>query len=409
MNFTVNNKEELENFISHNWDTINEYIDDQQINIPIPIYASVDIRESSKKYAPIDHNIYPAGFNNLCKLDLDAATESFRKTLKKLFPSAKTVGIIPESHTKNKFYLDHLAALGKALRDAGYHIHFLGIDHKPFENDEIELNLISHSNYDILLEKAHIVDNQIKILGKSNTNFDFFILNNDQSDPLNVNWADIKTPVLPSAKIGWFNRKKHHHFKFYNQVADQFAEKFSIDPDLLQAKYRSVEELDFSSKQGLEKLAKEVDSLLNEIGKSGKAFVKASQGTYGMGISVVSSGEEILKMNRKTRNKMDIGKNKIKFTSAIVQEGVETIINHKGMPAEIAIYLVDGKSVGGFMRVNAKKSTNANLNSQGMVFQKFCISEIRQDQAQQSKEAVYSIIARLSNLASGLEIKEVEG
>ena len=76
------------------------------------------------------------------------------------------------------------------------------------------------------------------------------------------------------------------------------------------------------------------------------------------------------------------------------------------MPAEVTIYLINGKSVGGFMRANSEKDHQSNLNSRGMVFKKFCISEIRQNQDYKIKEAVYSVIARLSSIAAGLEAQQ---
>lgn len=193
----------------------------------------------------------------------------------------------------------------------------------------------------------------------------------------------------------------------YKDVANQFCEHFEISPNLLQASYQHIESVDFSSREGLEPLAAAVDSMIEQLGPEGKVFVKASQGTYGMGISVVSSGEEILHMNKKMRNKMNAGKNSLKFTSVLVQEGVETILKYDNMPAEVTIYLVGGKSVGGFMRANSERDSSSNLNSRGMVFKKFCISEIRENQDHAAKEAVYSVIARLSTLAGGRELKEI--
>jgi glutamate--cysteine ligase len=73
----------------------------------------------------------------------------------------------------------------------------------------------------------------------------------------------------------------------------------------------------------------------------------------------------------------------------------------------VTIYLVGGKSVGGFMRANSERDSSSNLNSRGMVFKKFCISEIRQNQDHAAKEAVYSVIARLSTLAGARELKEI--
>ena len=401
-NYKINNKLDLEEFISCNLNNINDYINREQLQYEMPIYSSVDIRESKDKYAPIDNNIYPAGFNNLCKLDLETTNNKIKKIINTFDSNIKNIGIIPEAHTKNTFYLDHLAVLKKLIQDAGYNAYFISVDKNLFTDQDI-LNLVSHSGYDLEIHKAKVIDgifytisNEIKI--------DFILLNNDQSEPLPIDWKSIKTPIAPPFYMGWYQRKKNTHFECYNTVINKFCNEFSIDPNLMQANFSSVENIDFSKKDNLDHLAKEVDKFRELIGNDKKIFVKACKGTYGMGISVVSSGNEISEMNRKVRNKMDIGKNKIKFNSVLIQEGVETIIKYDNMPAEVTIYLINGESVGGFTRANSEKSTNANLNSKGMVFRKFCITELRQDQDHKRKETVYSTLARLSTLASGYEI-----
>ncbi len=404
--YKTNTKEELETFISSNWNEINDFIDDRMKELPTPIYSSVDIRESSTKFAPVDMNIYPAGFNNLCLLDLDYSSRVFKETIDQDFPnqSIKTIGIIPESHTKNLFYLDHLAYLQKSLNDAGYKTFFIGLDEVLFEEGEEKISLISHSKFEIEIFNGKINDG---ILFAGESALDLCILNNDQSNPLNIEWNTIKTPVVPTPQIGWFRRQKNEHFKIYCNVVRDFSEKFSINPDLMMAKYKTLEGVDFSNKEGLEELGAKVDELIAELPQNSKVFVKASQGTYGMGISVVSSGKEMVEMNRKKRDKMNIGKNKIKFTSVIIQEGVDSMVKYDEMAAEIAIYLVGGKPVGGFVRANSKKDAQENLNSAGMVFRKYCISEVRQNNDFQTKEAVYSVIARLSTMAGAIEIKDV--
>jgi glutamate--cysteine ligase len=122
---------------------------------------------------------------------------------------------------------------------------------------------------------------------------------------------------------------------------------------------------------------------------------------------VFTSGDEVRNMNRKVRNKMDVGKNNLKFTSTLVQEAVETMVYYDQAPAEVTIYLINGKSTGGFVRTNPLKGTNANLNSQGMLYKKYCISEIEENSDHQLKESVYSVIARLSTLAASYEMKDL--
>ena len=411
----IKNKENLEHFVTTNWDAINQHIDVMQNKLSMPIYTSVDIRESATRFAPVDNNLYPAGFNNICSLDLNVCADRFKVNILKHNPEAKNIAIIPESHTKNKFYLDHLHALKSCLIKNFPSVTIISPDSELFEQAKTEniinasgdIELVSQSGYPIHIKKVIQKNHQLEDL--QGNHFDLIILNHDQSKPLPVDWSKLSQVVLPTPSLGWTVRQKITHFTYYEKVTDDFCQHFSIDPNLIRAKFIGVEGVDFETKEGIEKLANAVDELKNKISDPDPSiFVKASQGTYGMGISVVKSKEDILNMNRKTRNKMDVGKNNIKFLNALVQEGIETMIKVDSHPAEVTIYLVGGKSTGGFMRINPLKDSNSNLNSKGMVYQKYCISEIHQGQDYQCKEAVYCLIARLSTLATAYEIRDVQ-
>jgi glutamate--cysteine ligase len=405
MSLKIQNKLELEQYICAHWDEINKWIDDEQSKLPQPLTSSVDIRESKFKFAPVDHNMYPAGFNNICNKDLLNCADRFREAFDTIKLGIKRIGLLPESHTKNKFYLDHLYKLKSTIEMAGTEVVIFSPDLDLF-NGQSKILLESHSGHQIEIHFAALKDGHFKLTTMDFT-FEVIVLNHDQSNPLAVNWTEVRTSVLPSPFAGWYRRQKIHHFSHYRDVANQFCEQFSINPDLVQAHFSYVQNIDFNTKEGIEELAQEVDNLLKKLPPQSSVFVKASQGTYGMGISVVSSGEEIISMNRKVRNKMDVGKNNLKFTSVLIQEGIETILKYDEAPAEVTIYLVNGKSSGGFMRTNPLKGTQANLNAQGMIYQKLCLSDIKQDCDHTIKEAVYSVIARLSVLAASKELKEL--
>jgi glutamate--cysteine ligase len=409
MSYKISSKSELEQFICHNWNTVNQWIDEAQKEVCQPLTSSVDVRESKTKYAPVDHNMYPAGFNNLCNKDLLGCADHFKERFEKVKPGLKKVGILPESHTKNKYYLDHLYKLKSTIEMAEVEVTLFSPDPNLFADFTGNVaELESFSGHKLTVHRAQVQDGQF-ISYDPSIKFDFevIVLNNDQSVPLELNWKDIKTPVHPSPYVGWYKRQKIHHFKHYRDTANKFAAHFGINPDLIQAHFSQVENVDFNTKEGLDELGNEVDKLLSTLPSGSSVFVKASQGTYGMGISVVASGEEIKSMNRKVRNKMDVGKNNLKFTSVIIQEGVETIVKYDDAPAEVTIYLVNGRSSGGFMRTNPLKGTQANLNAQGMIYQKLCLSDVKQDCDYTIKEAVYSVIARLSVLAASYEMKEL--
>jgi glutamate--cysteine ligase len=408
MSYKVNDKQELESFFCANLNAIHEWIDNAQKELPQPLTSSVDIRESKTKYAPVDHNMYPAGFNNLCNKDLLHCADHFKDRFEELKPGLKKIGILPESHTKNKYYLDHLYTLKSTIEMSDIEVVLFSPDQNLFEGDSNLVELESFSGHSLTIYKANVQDG-IFVPTANEITFDFeaILLNNDQSVPLNVDWNSIKTPVHPSPAVGWFRRQKIHHFEKYRETANKFCEHFGINPDLIQARFTAVHNVDFSSKEGLDKIGSEVDAVIAGLPENSFVFVKASQGTYGMGISVVSSGEEIINMNRKIRNKMDVGKNNLKFTSVLIQEGIETIIKYDDAPAEVTIYLVNGKSSGGFMRTNPLKTAHSNLNAQGMVYRKLCLSDVKQDCDHTIKEAVYSVLARLSVLAGSYEMKEL--
>ena len=402
MNITT--KSQLDEFIITNWVDINNYIDQQMRGKEIPFYTSVDIRESKTKYAPVDNNLYPAGFNNLCLLDLNATSRQIKETIGQ---ENNTIGILIESNTKNKFYLDNIFFLSNSIKETGKDVFLLSFDKELFETDQTSVRLESHSKFPIDIFLANVENNNINII-KDSSKVDFLVINNDQSAPIDIKWDSLETKMSPSPEMGWHKRQKVNHFEAYMNVISDFCEKFNINTNLLQAKFKSVHGVDFSTKVGLDDLATQVDELKHQISNDQKVFIKASKGTYGMGIHVVNNGEDVKNLNRKKRNKLDIGKNKIKFTDVLIQEGVETIINYDNMPAEVTIYLIGGKSVGGFMRANSEKGSSENLNSKGMVFKKFCISEIRQNRDDVMKEAVYSIIGRLSCLASIVEYERTQ-
>ena len=225
MGYKIKTKEDLENFMTNNWNKANAYIDEACAGLPVPIYSSVDIRESGKKFSPVDHNIYPAGFNNICSLDLEVCSKSFQSALKKVKSDAKVVGIMPESHTKNAFYLDHLVFLGKCFFDAGYEVLFVSLDGRLFSDGDEYIDLLSHSKFDIRIHKGRVSDRRL-LAGLHGV--DVLILNNDQSDKMEVDWNQFQIPVVPTPKIGWFKRQKSRHFSHYQKVVVDFCEKFSI-------------------------------------------------------------------------------------------------------------------------------------------------------------------------------------
>ncbi|MGD9522091.1 MAG: glutamate--cysteine ligase, partial [Tepidiphilus sp.] len=81
-----------------------------------PFYASTDLRNAGFKLAPVDLNLFPGGFNNLSDDFLPLAVQAAQVAIERVCPEAKRLLLIPENHTRNRYYLLNVARLQRILR-----------------------------------------------------------------------------------------------------------------------------------------------------------------------------------------------------------------------------------------------------------------------------------------------------
>jgi len=153
------------------------------------------------------------------------------------------------------------------------------------------------------------------------------------------------------------------------------------------------------------------------IDKEPFVVVKSDTGTYGMGIMMVKSAEEIENLNRKQRNKMSSSKEGLEVENVLIQEGVYTFetIGEENAVAEPVVYMIDHFVVGGFYRVHTGRDQNENLNAPGMHFEPLafaqsCNTPDKQGEpdAEPNRFYAYGVIARLALLAAAREIAELK-
>ncbi len=380
-----------------------------------PFYSSIDLRDASFKLAPVDANLYPAGFNNICPDDLESAHEILIPLFKRHLGRVPTkVAILPEAHTKNKFYVDNLFELRHLIKRCGIEVEIGWWEPESNETSDVLLEL---SNQQTITAHRFFRKGNRLVLKNTNGEFDpdFILVNNDFSSGEPKQLEGIEQVIEPSPKMGWHTRKKSDFFKYYNQLASELAAQAGMDPWCMTVDTRLVTGVDFDTNEGLDRISKAVDDLIlaikgeyekRKINEKPFVFVKSNAGTYGMGIMKVESGEDLLTMNRRERNKMAIVKNKLEVHEVIVQEGIPTRFQIDGVYAEPAIYLFGWDLMGGFLRKNPTRGRGDNLNSKGMVFQKLCISDLRNKVDREMElEIVYGTIAQLSAAAMSLEQK----
>lgn len=395
---------------------------------PPPLYCSIDLRDSGHKIVPVDSNLYPAGFNNICPEDQRNAPPIFRAQLEAiaarqgLEPPSKVL-ILPESHTANLFYIENIYYLNKIIEDAGFETR-VGWYPPLASEKNAPIQLASESGKTL---EAWPIEVSHGVLSVHGFTPDLIVLNNDFSGGYPGRLDGIRQPILPSHQLGWHSRKKTEHFQHYNQLAAEFATIIGIDPWLIQVDTEEVSPVNFNEDEGTDRVADSVERILSrtraayethKIKQEPFVFVKNNAGTYGMGIMVVHSADEVRQMNRRTKNKMSVGKGKSQIHSVAVQEGVPTATLVDRLPAEPVVYLVGGELIGGFLRTNTEKGTEDNLNSQGMVFRKLCMSDLKsldpdraadetdEKEAEPLMELVYGAIGRISALAAGRELVE---
>jgi glutamate--cysteine ligase len=409
---------ELEKHLLDNRTQIESWFRKQFKNTPAPFYGSVDLRNAGYKLAPVDTNLFPAGFNNLHPDLRSLAVHAAQTAVTQICPVADGVLIIPENHTRNLYYLENVYALQTILESAGYEVHIGSLI--PELNAPMVVDLPSGNV--LTLKPLVRKENRVGV-------DDFFpcavLLNNDLSGGRPEILEDIDQILLPPMELGWADRYKTEHFSHYSDVTEAFAKMIDIDQWLINPTSIPCGPINFKERTGIEDLAHAVNNVLENTqnyydthGISCKPFVivKSDSGTYGMAIMSVNSAEDILNLNRKQRNKMASVKEGLEVEQMLVQEGVYTYETIEEAVAEPVVYMIGSQVIGGFYRVHTGKTSTDNLNSPGMHFEPLSFEEScalpgdsQNPDASPNRFYAYGVIARLALLAAAREIAEAKG
>lgn len=403
-------------FLSHR-EAIEAWFQTQWALTKPPVYGSMDLRNAGFKLAPVDMNLFPAGFNNLNPAFLSQSVMAAKNSIQLLAPTAKKILVLPESHTRNLYYWSNIKTLKQIIESAGYDVR-IAIMH-----DEIK------TRHDIKLEDGSLVtvdplqrkDNHLYV---DDFMPDLVLLNNDLSEGVPAILTNLDQLVMPPLELGWSQRLKSEHFEYYASVADEFGKLINLDPWFVAPLFRSCGQIDFMQQDGLECLIANAEILFAELQSKYQQYqiphqpfliVKADAGTYGMAVMTVRNIDELKSMNRKQRTRMSMSKGGQSVDRVIIQEGVYTFetFGPEQSVAEPVIYLWGSQVVGGFYRVHQSRGIDENLNSPGMRFESLAFSETcdapRDDMepdACPNRFYTYGVVARLSMLAAAREIKK---
>ncbi len=383
---------------------------------PAPVYGSVDLRNSGFKLAPVDMNLFPAGFNNLNPAFFPLSSEAAKLAIHSIVPSAKKILIIPENHTRNIFYWENINTLLRILEKAGFATALGSLS----SDDSVQTEIPLKEGLLTMQSLSREADN-IKV---GDFIADAILLNNDLSEGIPAILKGLSQPLLPPAELGWGHRLKSKHFQHYANITEAFAELIEIDSWFIAPLFRQCGEIDFMRREGEDCLVEHIQQLLVEIKKkyqenaiSYKPFVivKADAGTYGMAVMTVRSAEEAMSFNRKQRTRMSKSKGGQPVQRVIIQEGIYTYETWgpNQAVAEPVVYLWGERVVGGFYRVHKDRGVDENLNAPGMHFEPLAFvkschlpKQYSEQDERQNRFYAYGVIARLSMLAAARELLE---
>ncbi len=400
---------------------IERWLRSQWLDHPPPFYASVDLRNSGFKLAPVDTNLFPGGFNNLNQTCLPLAVQAAMAAIGKICPEAKNLLIVPENHTRNLFYLSNVARLAEILRHTGLEVRIGSL--LPEIDRPTTLSLPDGQS--LTLEPLRRLGSFGSRLGLADFDPCAILLNNDLSAGVPPALENLHEQfVLPPLSAGWHVRRKSRHFAAYRQAVREFAALLALDPWLLAPEFEVCGAINFREKSGMECLAANVDTLLfrirakyREYGIDATPFVvvKADAGTYGMGIMTVRDAAEVKELSRRQRNKMAVGKEGLKVEEVIIQEGVPTCERVDAGVAEPVVYMIDRYVVGGFYRVHPERGIDENLNAPGMHFKPLAFETgcslpdaAKEPDAPPNRFYAYGVVARLALLAAARELEQAQ-
>ena len=384
-----------------------------------PFYCSVDVRNAGFKLAPVDTNLYPAGWNNLTPEMLPLAVQAAMAAIEKICPEARNLLLIPENHATNTFYLSSVAQLRHIFHMAGLNVRIGSIDPAIKKTTTVELP----NGERVTLEP---VIRGKRRLGVKDFDPCTILLNNDLSAGVPGILEDIHEQyLLPPLHAGWSTRRKSTHFKCYEEVAKRLGKLLGVDPWLINPMYGKCGAVNLADGVGMDCLSSNVDALLTKIRRKYKEYgikekpfvvVKADNGTHGMGIVTVRDVKDLEDLRQRVIDKASGAEAAQPPCDILVQEGVLTKERMNDAVAEPVVYMMDRYVVGGFYRVHAGRGADENLNAPGSGFVPLAFEQstrlpqpgVKPGASAPNRFYMYGVIGRLAMLAASYELEATD-
>jgi glutamate--cysteine ligase len=367
----------------------------------------------------VDTNLFPSAWNHLTPEMMPLAVQAAMAAIEKICPEARNLLLVPEN-TQDSFYLSNLAQLQRIFNQAGLHVRLGSLSNDIKEPTTIDLP----GGESITLEP--LVRTQHRLMLK---HFDpcTILLNNDLSAGVPGILEDLHEQyLLPPLHASWATRRKHQHFKAYEEVAKRFGKLLDMDPWLINPMFNQCGEVNFNQAAGMDCLRTNVDALLNKIRRKYKEYgitdkpfvvIKADNAIDSLHrVLTVRDVKDLDHLSDQVKADMTGRDSEQPVSEVIIQEGVLTNERINAAVAEPVVYMMDRYVVGGFYRVHAQRREDENLNAPGASFVPLAFEQSTQWPQPGTKPGasvpnrfyMYGVIGRLAMLAASYEMEATD-
>ncbi|MDB5843641.1 MAG: glutamate--cysteine ligase [Polaromonas sp.] len=384
-----------------------------------PFYSSVDIRNAGFKLAPVDTNLFPAGWDHLTAQMMPLAVQAAMAAIEKICPEARNLLVVPEHPSRNPSYLANVLQLKRIFYQAGLNVRFGSLSPDIKAPTTVPLP----DGESLVLEPLIRSDRR---LGLKDFDPCTILLNNDLSAGIPGILEDLHEQyLLPPLHAGWTVRRKSNHFKAYEEISKRFGKLLGIDPWLINPLFAQCDDVDLAQGRGMECLTTHVDALLSRIKRKYKEYginekpfvmVKPDNGTSGAGVITVHDAKELEALGRKAKARSGAARDGMLPPEIIIQEGVLTNERIGDAVAEPVVYMMDRYVVGGFYRVHPERGVDENLNAPGASFEPLAFSDSgrlpqngeKPGSSGPNRFYMYGVVARLAMLAASYELEATD-
>ena len=373
-----------------------------------PFYSSVDVRNAGFKLAPVDTNLFPAGWNNLTPAMLPLAVQAAMVAIEKICPEAKNLLLIPENHSNNAsntFYLSSIAQLRRVFHMAGLNVRIGSIDPDIKQNTTVALP----NGESIVLEP---VIRSAKRLGLKDFDPCTILLNNELTKGLPGILEDLHEQfVLPPLHASGSVRRKSTHYKSYEDVCKRFGKLLGVDPWLINPMFLTCTDGDLAA--CVDTLLAKIKKKYKEYGITDKPFVVVKTNHSSLADKQAGSSVMMLRQSSELKDHKDIA---VFSGELVVQEGVLTKERMNDAVAEPVVYMMDRYVIGGFYRVHADRGMDENLCSPGSRYVPLAFAEgtelpqpgLKPGASAPNRFYMYGVIGRLAMLAASYELEATD-